>query len=196
METRRASWLAAGCGCLVAMGAGVMVMGAIVAAVDGTGEPANMAVTGACMGVVVLLGLAGVILGLRKKAVDPNQAVQAAAAQAMASGSAFVDVPPGTPPGAVVDAFHATFGGNVDKAWDHATRLLTSRRYEEAKQAFEHIAATSPERRPDALNSLGACLHMMRRYAEAIATYEQARAAGADPRTIDENIAESRAAMR
>ena len=33
---------------------------------------------------------------------------------------------------------------------------------------------------------------MMGRYEEAIATYEQARALGGDPRTIDENIQESR----
>lgn len=199
VKTQRRSWIAAGCGCLTVMPAALFVLGALLAAADGTGDLGAMAVSACCGALVGLAGVALLVFGLLPRPVDPGQVVQGAIAQAAATGGPVTfSVPGGVHPNAVVGAFHAATGGspgNYNRDLAAANQFLFGRRYDEAIAAFRALADAYPDHRGDATSSIGACLHMMGRYEEAIATYEQARALGGDPRTIDENIQESRQAL-
>lgn len=176
----------------------LFVLGAILAAADGTGDLGAMVVSATCGGLVGLAGVALIVFGLRPRAIDPSKAVQAALAQAAATGGPVTFSAPGADPSAVAGAFYAATGaspGSYGRDLAAANKLLFGRRADDALVAFRALADAYPERRGVSTSSIGACLHMMGRYEEAIATYEHARALGADPRTIDENIQESRQAL-
>lgn len=195
----RRSWIGAGCGCVLAAGAALMTLGGILAAVQGTAPVLDMALSATCFGALTLLGVAAVAFGLSRKPVDPTTAMHAAAAQAMRTGGTVdVNVPASTDVASVRDAFRGALGAkatDVDREWDRATNLLMARKYDEALRAFHAFGTAHPERGAQALASMGACLHCLGRYEEAIQHYEAARAQGEHPATMDENIAESRTAL-
>ena len=85
--------------------------------------------------------------------------------------------------------------GSVTAKMNQASELLLSRQYAQAADAFRTIAEQHPEERGDCYGQVGAAIYFLGRYEEAIAWYEAALAAGADPSMMQDNIAEAREAL-
>ena len=75
--------------------------------------------------------------------------------------------------------------GSVDDKINAAANLLLGGQYQASIDAYLQIAHQHPEQ-------IGAGLFFIQQYARAIEYYEAAKQYGADPRMMDENIAEAR----
>ena len=85
--------------------------------------------------------------------------------------------------------------GGVDDKINAAAQLLLGGQYQASIDAYLQIAQQHPERTGTCYGQIGAGLFFMQQYGRAIEYYEAAKQQGADPRMMDDNIAEARAAM-
>lgn len=83
--------------------------------------------------------------------------------------------------------------GSVDAKINAAASLLVGGQYQTAIDMYLQIAREHPERTGTCYGQVGAGLFFIQHYARAIEYYEAAKQHGADPRMMDENIAEARA---
>ena len=114
-------------------------------------------------------------VGVGQGQVSPEQA-QAMQAQAQAAMYAA----PGDPAAQITAKINA------------AAQLLVGGDYRGAVDAYLAIAQAHPERTGVCYSQVGAALFFLGYYADAIQYYEAAKQHGADPRMMDENIAEAR----
>ncbi len=76
-----------------------------------------------------------------------------------------------------------------------AARLMTSRQFDPCIHAYQQIATQHPEHAATCHAQIGAALFFLAQYELAISHYEWAKQNGADPRMMDENIAEAQQAL-
>ncbi len=138
---------------------------------------------------------------------EPVHALLAAIAQANgdatglhAKVSAFVGEAPGQVSLAeaqelAVQVQRAMATGAVDDKINAAAKLLLASQYQASIDAYLEIARVHPERTGTCYGQIGAGLFFIRQYERAIEYYEAAKQHGANPRMMDENIAEARAAL-
>lgn len=177
---RRRSWLLVILGAPVALFASLFVLLAIV---DLAGQPKNLVgpIGGGSVMLIVLLGaLLLVRHGLAKVPAKTGITHQ----EALALRASFLAHPAVNTSDPRAQRINAAAG------------LMLAKRYVEAGAAYEQIAQSSPEDRAVALSQVGVARYFLGKYAEAIAYYEQALAAGADPSTMNDNIQEAREALR
>lgn len=84
-----------------------------------------------------------------------------------------------------------TVGRDVHARINHAARLLTSRKFDEAIDAYTQIAQDFPEERGTCLSQVGAAWYFKGEFARAIEAYVIARDAGADADMMDDNLWEA-----
>jgi len=85
--------------------------------------------------------------------------------------------------------------GSVSDKINAAAQLLLGGQYQAAIDAYLEIAQAHPERTGTCYGQIGAGLFFIEQYARAIEYYEAAKHHGADPRMMDDNIAEARAKL-
>ena len=86
----------------------------------------------------------------------------------------------------------AMLTGSVDDKINAAARQLLAGAYQAAIDAYLQIAALHPERTGVCYGQIGAGLFFIGHYERAIEYYQAAKQHGADPRMMDDNIAEAR----
>jgi hypothetical protein len=82
--------------------------------------------------------------------------------------------------------------GSIDDKINAAARLLVGGQYQAAIDAYLAIAQAHPEHTGTCYSQVGAGLFFLQLYGPAIEYYAAAKQYGADPRMMDENIAEAR----
>jgi TolA-binding protein len=179
LRTRRRSWLLVVLTAPVAFLASLFVLMAVVDLAQGPEQLAGPIGGGLIMLVVMLAALLGVRHGLAQVPAKPApdfSGAQAAREAILASPT--------------IDA-RAPRAQRINAA----AGLMLEKRYAEAEAAYQVIAQTSPPDRADALAQIGVARFFLGQYADAIAFYEQALAAGADAGMMNDNIQEARQAL-
>ena len=85
---------------------------------------------------------------------------------------------------------------DADSRMTAALDLFLAEKYAIARDGYHSIVQDCPDRAGDMLGQVGACHHMQGEYEAAIEAYEAAIAAGGDIDVMQDNIRESREAMR
>lgn len=76
-----------------------------------------------------------------------------------------------------------------------AALLLTSQRFDDCISAYRAIGVQHPEELGTCLGQIGACYFFKGEYSEAIKSYVSAKAKGANPSMMDDNIQEAQEAL-
>ncbi|MCB9600928.1 MAG: tetratricopeptide repeat protein [Sandaracinus sp.] len=165
-------------GAVLALPSSFFVVAAIVDLARGAEDPTGALLGGACMASLLALGIAAMVYGFGKTS-KPRAVTRAAAQRARDVGLATLDT-------SAPDAQQI----NVAAGW------MLDGRYEDATRAYHQIAERFPHHRGTAASQIGACCYFLGRFEEAIGWYEHALQHGADPRMMQDNIDEARAALR